>query len=75
MLYSLFAACDTPVMASPLYFWTITARLKSFTERLYAISVEDKYPQKVVRGGEIWPVKSHLNTLRKPIKRDWNHNY
>lgn len=45
-LYPLFAACDTLVMASPLYFWTITARLKSFIERLYAISVEDKYPQK-----------------------------
>lgn len=41
-LYPLFAACDTLVMASPLYFWTITARLKSFVERLYAISVEDK---------------------------------
>lgn len=45
-LYPLFAACDTLVMASPLYFWTITARLKSFIERLYAISVKDKYPQK-----------------------------
>ena len=46
LLYPLFAACDTLVMASPLYFWTITARLKSFIERLYAISVKDKYPQK-----------------------------
>ena len=45
-LYPLFAACDTLVMASPLYFWTITARLKSFVERLYAISVEDRYPMK-----------------------------
>lgn len=45
-LYPLFATCDTLVMASPLYFWTITARLKSFVERLYAISVEDKYPEK-----------------------------
>lgn len=45
-LYPLFAACDTLVMASPLYFWTITTRLKSFVERLYAISVEDKYPEK-----------------------------
>lgn len=45
-IYSLFAACDTLVMASPLYFWTITSRLKAFIERLYAISVEDKYPAK-----------------------------
>lgn len=45
-LYPLFAACDTLVMASPLYFWTITARLKSFIERLYAISVHDEYPVK-----------------------------
>lgn len=45
-LYPLFAACDTLVMASPLYFWSITARLKSFIERLYAISVRDEYPAK-----------------------------
>lgn len=45
-LYPLFAKCDTLVMASPLYFWTITSRLKSFIERLYAISVEDRYPTK-----------------------------
>lgn len=45
-LYPLFATCDTLVMASPLYFWTITARLKSFVERLYAISVKDEYPAK-----------------------------
>lgn len=45
-IYPLFTACDTIVMASPLYFWTITSRLKAFIERLYAISVEDKYPVK-----------------------------
>lgn len=45
-IYSLFAECDTLVIASPLYFWTITARLKSFIERLYAISTDDKYPSK-----------------------------
>lgn len=45
-IYPLFAQCDTLVMASPLYFGTITARLKAFIERLYAISVEDKYPAK-----------------------------
>lgn len=45
-LYPLISASNTIVMASPLYFWTITARLKSFIERLYAISVDDKYPEK-----------------------------
>lgn len=45
-IYPLFAECDTMVMASPLYFWTITSRLKAFIERLYAISADDKYPQK-----------------------------
>lgn len=45
-IYSLFSECDTLVMASPLYFWTITSRLKACIERLYALSVEDKYPVK-----------------------------
>lgn len=45
-IYPLFAECDTLVMASPLYFWTITSRLKAFVERLYAISTDDKYPPK-----------------------------
>lgn len=45
-IYPLFAECDTVVMASPLYFWTITSRLKAFIERLYAISIDDKYPPK-----------------------------
>ena len=45
-IYPLFAECDTVVMASPLYFWTITSQLKAFIDRLYAISADDKYPQK-----------------------------
>lgn len=45
-IYTLFAECDTLVMSSPLYFWTITSQLKAFIDRLYAISVNDKYPQK-----------------------------
>lgn len=44
--YSLFETSDTIVFASPLYFWSISARLKSFIDRLYAISTDDKYPQK-----------------------------
>ena len=46
---------DLLVFASPLYYWTITARLKAFIERLYGIAEEDpappmgryeKYPEK-----------------------------
>lgn len=43
-VYPLFNACDTVVLASPLYFWHISAATKAFIERLYAISSEDKYP-------------------------------
>ena len=45
-LYPLFDWCDTIVMASPLYFWTLSARLKAFLERLYATSMPDDHPQK-----------------------------
>lgn len=45
-IYPVFKECDTVVLASPLYFWTISARTKAFIDRLYAISVEDRYPHK-----------------------------
>lgn len=45
-LYPIFKESEVIVMASPLYFGTITAKLKSFVERLYAISVHDRYPVK-----------------------------
>lgn len=45
-LYPLFKESEVVVMSSPLYFWTISAKLKSFVERLYAISVNDSYPAK-----------------------------
>lgn len=32
------------VLASPLYYWTISARTKAFIERLYSISVPDPNP-------------------------------
>ena len=35
-LYTLFDKCDVLVLASPLYFWTVSARTKAFVERLYA---------------------------------------
>lgn len=46
---------DLLVFASPLYYWTISSRIKAFIERLYNIAEEDpnpplgryeKYPQK-----------------------------
>lgn len=33
---------DLIVFASPLYFWTISAKLKAFIERFYCIGQEDK---------------------------------
>lgn len=44
--YSLFEEADTIILASPLYFWTISATLKAWIERLYAISKNDRYPAK-----------------------------
>ncbi len=43
-IYPLFEKCDIIVLASPLYFWTISAKTKAFIERLYAISENDQYP-------------------------------
>lgn len=44
--FHLFENADILVLASPLYFWSISGRLKSFIDRLYAISTNDKYPYK-----------------------------
>ncbi|MFQ6861912.1 MAG: flavodoxin family protein [Beduini sp.] len=45
-IYPLFREAEILVMASPLYFWSISGRLKSFIDRLYAISTNDEYPHK-----------------------------
>lgn len=45
-IYPLFEQADTIVLASPLYFWSISGRLKSVIDRLYAISTKDIYPHK-----------------------------
>lgn len=46
---------DLVVFASPLYFWTISARLKAFIERFYCIAEQDPEPP---RGRyERYPVK------------------
>lgn len=35
---------DMLVFASPLYFWTISSRIKAFIERFYCIAEEDLHP-------------------------------
>jgi multimeric flavodoxin WrbA len=45
-VFPIFHWCDTMVMASPLYFWTLSSQIKAFMDRLYAISHEDLYPPK-----------------------------
>ena len=37
-------AADMLVFASPLYFWTISSRIKAFIERFYCIAEEDNDP-------------------------------
>ena len=37
-------AADLLVFASPLYFWTISSRIKAFIERFYCIAEEDNAP-------------------------------
>lgn len=44
--YPLFSECDTLVLASPLYFWTLSGQIKTFFDRLYAVSKDDIYPHK-----------------------------
>lgn len=38
-------AADLIVFASPLYFWTISSKIKAFIERFYCIAQEDDNPQ------------------------------
>lgn len=37
-------AADCIVFASPLYFWTVSSRLKAFIERFYCLAQEDEAP-------------------------------
>ena len=37
-------SADCIVFASPLYFWTVSARIKAFIERFYCIAEEDPSP-------------------------------
>ena len=46
------------VFASPLYFWTISSRLKAFIERFYCIAREDPNPP--LGRYEKYPVKDSV---------------
>lgn len=48
-------AADLIVFASPLYFWTISAKLKAFIERFYCIAQKDENPP--CGRYEMYPVK------------------
>ena len=45
-IYPCLKECDNIVMASPLYFWTLSSQTKAFFDRLYALSEENIYPAK-----------------------------
>ena len=48
-------AADLLVFATPLYFWTVSSRLKAFIERFYCIAQEDPNPS--LGRYEKYPVK------------------
>lgn len=48
-------AADLIVFASPLYFWTVSSRIKAFIERFYCIAEED--PNPTLGRYERYPVK------------------
>ena len=48
-------SADCIVFASPLYFWTVSARIKAFIERFYCIAQEDPNPP--LGRYETYPIK------------------
>ncbi|MBQ7991565.1 MAG: flavodoxin family protein [Solobacterium sp.] len=47
-VYPLYDWCDTIVLASPLFFMSVSAQTKSFLDRLYAKGKEDQYQRKAM---------------------------
>lgn len=43
-LIPIIKAADLIVFASPLYFWTVSSKIKAFIERFYCIAEEDSHP-------------------------------
>ena len=47
-VYPEFAWCDTLVLASPLFFASVSAQTKALLDRLYAIGKDDQYPKRAM---------------------------
>jgi multimeric flavodoxin WrbA len=45
-MYSLIKECDVLVFATPIYWWHMTAQLKAFLDRMYALDFETGFPDK-----------------------------
>lgn len=45
-VYPLYDWCDTIIMASPLFFWSVSGQMKSFLDRLYAKGKDDRYEKR-----------------------------
>lgn len=43
-LVPLLHSCDLLVLASPLYFWTLSSSIKAFIERFYSLAEADPHP-------------------------------
>lgn len=63
---------DLIVFASPLYFWTISSKLKAFIERLYCIAEEDPNPP--YGRYEKYPVKDSALLMTSADDLFWTFN-
>lgn len=63
---------DLIVFASPLYFWTISSKLKAFIERFYCIAEED--PEPPYGRYEKYPVKDSALLMTSADEFFWTFN-
>ncbi len=63
---------DLVVFASPLYFWTISSKLKAFIERFYCIAEEDPAPP--YGRYEKYPVKDSALLMTSADEFFWTFN-
>ena len=63
---------DLIVFASPLYFWTISSKLKAFIERFYCIAEED--PEPLYGRYEKYPVKDSALLMTSADEFFWTFN-